>query len=175
MKKLILYPTDDLGGEPKLLKLGMPLTQCFNTLILHDETLGVTQRALKALRDELAQRIEHELLVFQVPSPDGAHCEVYGFFLVDKTAREIVIIGDGFRGDGGGEGGAGARAALALLVIYHLVPIEMMPEDAILYREDASAYRQIVDKVLGLAEEYHFDVARDNTPGYVDWCFSQRR
>ncbi|GAI98033.1 unnamed protein product, partial [marine sediment metagenome] len=67
-------------------------------LKLHKETLGVTQRALKALRDELAERIQHELLVFRVPSTDGAHCEVYGFFLVDKTAREISIIGDGFRG-----------------------------------------------------------------------------
>lgn len=144
-------------------------------LTLHKETLGVTQRALKALRDELAQRIEHELLVFQVPSGDGAHCEVYGFFLVDKTADEIVIIGDGFRGDGGGEGGAGARAALALLAIYHLVPIEIMPEEAFLYREEPETYREIVDKVLELAGEYRFEIAREKTPQYIDWCFAGRR
>lgn len=143
-------------------------------ITLHKETLGVTQRALKALRDELASRIQHELLVFQVPSSDGAHCEIYGFFLVDKTASELVIIGDGFRGDGGGEGGAGARAALALLAIYHLVPIEVMPEDVILYREDISAYREIVDKVLGLAGEYQFEIAQEKIPEYVDWCFTRR-
>lgn len=145
-------------------------------LTLHQETLGVTQRALKALRDELAQRIDHEILVFQVPSEDGSHCEIYGFFLVDKTAEEIVIIGDGFRGDGGGEGGAGHRAALALLAIYHLVPIEMMPEEAIAYREDSwAAYREIADKVLEIAEASEFDIARENTPEYVDWCFSHLR
>ncbi|MBA7714667.1 hypothetical protein ES703_123697 [subsurface metagenome] len=144
-------------------------------LTLHRETLGVTQRALKALRDELARRIEHEILVFQVPSPDGDHCEVYGFFLVDKTAAEVAIIGDGFRGDSGGEGGSGHRAAQALLAIYGLTPIEMLPEDAIVYRDDPSAYRQAVDRALTIAGELHFDVAWLKNPRYVDWCFSHRR
>ena len=118
------------------------------TLKLHKQTLGVTLRALKQLRDELAERIQHELLVIQVPSQDGSHCDIYGFFLVDRTAREIVITGDGFRGDNGGEGGAGHRAAQALLAMYGLRPIEMMPEDAILYREDTSAYDEAIAKVL---------------------------
>lgn len=146
-------------------------------LTLHQETLGITQRALKALRDELAQRISHEILVFQVPSRDGwDYCEIYGFFLVDKTDKEIAIIGDGFRGDGGGEGGSGHRAAQALLTMYGLKPIEMMPEEAIVYREDAwAAYREIADKVLGIAEQYRFEVAQDNRAQYVDWCFARRR
>lgn len=145
-------------------------------LTLHQETLGVTKRALKALRDELAQRLDHELIVFQVPAEDDAHCECYGLFLVDKTDKVIVIIGDGFRGDGGGEGGAGHRAALALLAIYHLVPIVMMPEEAIAYREDAWAvYREIADKALKIAEVSKFAIARENTPEYVDWCFSHLR
>ncbi|MBA7701527.1 hypothetical protein ES703_110267 [subsurface metagenome] len=169
MKKIILYPPDHLAEDY------FNTVASINTLILHDETLGVTQRALKALRDELAERIQHELQVFQVSFGDGAHYEVYGFFLVDKTAREVVIIGDGFRGDGGGEGGAGARAALALLAIYHLVPIEVMPDKAILYREEPEAYREIVEKVLEIAEEYHFEIAREKTPQYVDFCFSQLR
>jgi len=161
MKKFVIYA--DASPISKILGVG--------TLILHDETLGVTQRALKTLRDELAQRIEHELLIFKVPSENGAHCEIYGFFLVDKTAGETVIIGDGFRGDGGGEGGSGHRAALALLAIYHLVPIEIMPEDAILYREDESSYQEIVNKVLGLAGQYRFEVPRNKRPVYMDWCF----
>lgn len=162
MKKFILYPQDDLSDGPELLKLGI-------LLLLHDETLGITQRALKALRDELAQRIEHELLVFQVPSGDDDTCRCYGFFLVDKTARELAIIGDGFRGDGGGEGGSGARAAQALLAIYDLKPIEMLPEEAIPYRDDASAYQEITEKVLELAEVEKFHIARENKPGYVDY------
>lgn len=143
-------------------------------LKLHKETLGVTQRALKALRDELALRIDHELLVFQVPSTDGAHCEVYGFFLVDNTAREIVIIGDGFRGDNGGEGGTGHRAAQALLALYRLKPIETMPEEAISYGEDILPYHEMANKVLEIAKEYHFNVPLDNHPQYVDWCFARR-
>ncbi|MBA7623084.1 hypothetical protein ES703_30476 [subsurface metagenome] len=162
MKKLILYPRDDLSE------------QYINTLLLHDETLGMTQRALKALRDKLALRINHELLIFQVPSEGGAHCEIYGFFLVDRTAREIAIIGDGFRGDGCGEGGAGHRAALALLAIYHLAPIVVVPEEAILYRDDISGYREITNKVLEMAEEYNFEIALQKIPSYVDFCFRQR-
>lgn len=141
-------------------------------LTLHRETLGITQRALKALRDELALRIDHELLLFQVPASDGDHCEVYGFFLVDRTAREIVIIGDGFRGDNGGEGGAGHRAAQALLALYGLrATIEMLPDDAIDYREDIGGYQGIVDKVLEIAEVAHFEIAREKNPQYIDWCF----
>lgn len=162
MKRLILYPRDDLSE------------QYINTLLLHDETLGMTQRALKALRDELALRINHELLIFQVPSEGGAHCEIYGFFLVDRTAREIAIIGDGFRGDGGGEGGAGHRAALALLAIYHLAPILMMPEQAISYRDDISGYREITNKVLEMAEEYNFEIALQKIPAYIDWVLSEK-
>ncbi|GAI88378.1 unnamed protein product, partial [marine sediment metagenome] len=163
MKTFILHPTDDLGEESEL-----------HTLMLHDETLGVTQRALKALRDELAQRIAHELFIFQVPATD-AHCEVYGFFLVDKTTNEIAIIGDGFRGDGGGEGGAGHRAAQALLSIYGVRPLEMLPEDAIPFGEDAETYREAVNKALEIAGESRFEIPQQRKPRYVDWCFSQRR
>lgn len=143
-------------------------------LTLHEETLGITHRALKSMRDELAQRINHEILIFQVPSQNGSHCDIYGFFLVDKTAREVIIIGDGFRGDNGGEGGAGHRAVQALLAIYGLRPIEMMPEEAVLYRNDADeAYRKAVDNILEIAEEYKFEVPHDNVARYVDWCFSK--
>jgi len=143
-------------------------------LKLHRETLGVTLRALKALRDELAQRIDHALLVFQVPSRDGSHCDIYGFFLVDRTAGEIVIIGDGFRGDNGGEGGNGHRAAQALLAIYGLLPIKVEPEKAVLYREDKSLYQEITDKMLELAEECDFKIAWGNLPKYIDRCFTRR-
>lgn len=144
-------------------------------LTLHKETLGVTRRALKALRDELAQRIDHELLVFQVPSGDSAHGEVYGFFLVDKTAMEIAIIGDGFRGDSGGEGGAGHRAGQALLAIYGLRPIEMLPEDAIPFHSYTETYREAANKALQIAGESRFEISHQRNPRYADWCFSQRR
>ena len=141
-------------------------------LTLHEETLGVPHLALQAIRDELAERIQHELLVFQVPSVAGAHCDIYGFFLVDKTAGEIVVVGDGFRGDNGGDGGKGHRAAQALLAIYGLRPIEMML--AFRYRDDPSLYREITDKVVEIAEDYRFEIARQKTPQYVDWCFRHR-
>ena len=144
-------------------------------LNFHRETLGVTQRALKALRDELARRIEHEIHVFQVPSTDSPHCEVYGFFLVDKTAMEVAIIGDGFKGDNGGEAGAGHRAAQALLAIYGLKPIVLGGiQYTVGYVDDVSVYRERVDDVLRLAGEYPFDIAWGNLPEYVDWCFSRR-
>lgn len=141
---------------------------------LHRETLGVTQPALKALRDELALRIDHEICVFQVPSQDGDGCDAYGFFLVDKTTNEITIIGDGFRGDNGGEGGKGHRAAQALLAIYGLKPFEL-PDDAAPYVEDLSLYNGISDIVAELAGAFGFIIAWGKVPRYVDWCFSGRR
>lgn len=180
MKKVILYPTDDLElGEEEDVIATLPEDlrplPGIILLILHDETLGITQRALKALRDELAERIDHELLVFQVPSVNGSHCAIYGFFLVDKTSKQIVIIGDGFRGDNGGEGGKGHRAVQALLALYGLKPIEMMPEEAVLYRADVEVYRETVNKVLELAGEEKFRVPQENSPQYVDRCFSPWR
>lgn len=85
---------------------------------VYEETFGITQRALKALRDELAGRIDHALAVWVLPAGGSEHVECYGLCIVDHTTDEAVIIGDGFRGDGGGEGGAGHRAAQALLSIF---------------------------------------------------------
>lgn len=141
-------------------------------LTLHRETLGVTQRALKALRDELAARIDHEVLIFQVPSRDGPHVRCYGIFLVDRTTEEIVIIGDGFRGDNSGEGGKGHRAAQSLLSIYGLTPVELGGTPyTVDYVDDVSAYQERVNDALRLAGEYHFEIAWGKLPGYVDWCF----
>jgi len=87
-------------------------------LKLHEDTFGITQKALKALRNELADRIDHEIDVRELPSSEMGHCGGFGYAIIDRTMEEVVIIGDGFRHDGQGEGGAGARAALALLSVY---------------------------------------------------------
>ena len=85
---------------------------------LDQEALGITERSLKVLRDEIARRVDHDLMVLEIPTSDIT-C---GYLIVDRTAREAVFTGDGFRTDGGGEGGAGYRAAEAYLDIFRLKP-----------------------------------------------------
>jgi len=144
-------------------------------LTLHEESLGITQKALWALRDELAKRAAHKLVVYRVPSVDGGHCDIYGVFIIDFTDEEIAIIGDGFRGDNGGEGGAGHRAAQALMAIYGLNPLEMMPDDAIDYTENMSLYAPIARKLQDYAEAENPRVPVWLAPHYVDWVFASRR
>jgi len=99
---------------------------------LDEETLGITERSLKVLRDEIARRVDHDLMVLpawladrEIPTSDIT-C---GYLIVDRTANQAVFTGDGFRTDGGGEGGAGYRAAEAYLDIFRLKPYFTEPVD----------------------------------------------
>ena len=90
---------------------------------MNQEALGITERSLKVLRDEIARRVDHDLMVLpawladrEIPTSDIT-C---GYLILDRTLNEAVFIGDGFRTDGGGEGGAGYRAAQAYLDIFRL-------------------------------------------------------
>ncbi|MBW1930270.1 MAG: hypothetical protein JRJ13_14100 [Deltaproteobacteria bacterium] len=85
---------------------------------LDQEALGITERSLKILRDEIARRVDHDLMVLEIPTSDIT-CS---YLIVDRTVNQAVFTGDGFRTDGGGEGGAGYRAAEAYLDIFRLKP-----------------------------------------------------
>jgi len=85
---------------------------------MDQEALGITERSLKVLRDEIARRVDHDLMVLEIPTSDIT-C---GYLIVDRTLNEAVFTGDGFRTDGGGEGGAGYRAVVAYLDIFRLKP-----------------------------------------------------
>jgi len=97
---------------------------------LDQDSLGITERSLKVLRlkvlrDEIARRVDHDLMVLEIPTSDIT-C---GYLIVDRTAREAVFTGDGFRTDGGGEGGAGYRAAEAYLDLFRLKAYFAEPVD----------------------------------------------
>ena len=139
---------------------------------LHTETLGVTQPALQALRNELAKRVNHFVAVIEIPAAGECHC--YGFAIVDQTEKEVVIIGDGFRGDGGGEGGAGHRAAQALLSIFGIMPVEALPEEGICFSDDVSMYRDVVTRLVAMTEVERFVIPSEQRPKYPDWCYASR-
>jgi hypothetical protein len=150
-------------------------------VILHRNTLGVTQLALQALRNELAARAKNHICVIEVPTTDTssgpdtrATTQTYGYFIVDKDAGNVVIIGDGFRGDGGGEGGAGHRAAQALLSIYGIHAEQAMEEESVNYVADEKAYKDVVDKFVDIAEANGFVVLADLRPRYPDWVYSRK-
>ena len=114
---------------------------------LDQETLGITERSLKVLRDEIARRVDHELLVLEIPTSEIT-C---GYMIVDRTANEAVFSGDGFRTDGGGEGGAGYRAAQAYLDVFGLRPYFAEPVDlADAYAGNAEA---VLSRLRNLAED----------------------
>ncbi len=142
-------------------------------VILHRDTLGVTQPALQALRNELAARITHDICVIEVPAAEG-HCDIYGFFIVDETTHSVIIIGDGFRGDGRGEGGTGHRAAQALLAIYGIHGEQALESEAISYVDDESAYSTVADKMAAIAKEMGFVKLNQQKPRYPDWVYARR-
>lgn len=136
-------------------------------IVVHEDTFGITQRALKSLRDELADRIDHAIVVWQLLARDMDHVNCYGFCIIDTTSDEAVIIGDGFRGDGGGEGGAGHRAAQALLSIYRICsmlwdPIDFYPDND----------WEVLVKSLELATGGP-TVARERNPHYIEHLVRQ--
>ena len=134
---------------------------------LDQDSLGITERSLKVLRDEIARRVDHDLMVLEIPTSDIT-C---GYLIVDRTAREAVFTGDGFRTDGGGEGGAGYRAAEAYLDLFRLKAYFAEPVDM------TEAYVGNTDPVLSrlreLAEDAlqrspdRFVVPSDTTPSYM--------
>lgn len=142
-------------------------------VVLHHDTLGVTQPALKTLRNELARRADHHICVFEVPADEG-DTENYGIIILDKDTSEAVVIGDGFRGDGGGEGGAGHRAAQALLGLWGIRTSGMMPDEAIQFVDNYHAYEAYVSQLAELAQEEGYYQPADNNPHGVDYIFHRR-
>jgi len=142
---------------------------------VHTDTFGITQKALKALRDELAARIDHYIEVWELPSGDnlgqGQHSQCYGVVIIDHTVKEAAIIGDGFRGDNGGEGGAGHRAAQALLSIYGFCSTETYYE--LTEFSEGKDWRDLIKELEDLGSEDEqsrgrWKITRFRTPHYID-------
>jgi len=87
-------------------------------ILIDENTLGYTEPSLRRLRNELARRIDHKIVVHQIQTE--SICA--GFLIVDYTVKEAVWSGDGFRTDGGGEGGAGFKSVEALFTIFNITP-----------------------------------------------------
>ena len=129
-------------------------------VFLYDETLGVTQKSLRALRDTIVDNYDHELEVWQVNAIDGI---AYGFIIMDYTKELATITGDGFRSDGGGEGGAGHRAAQALLILFGLKP---KPADTAMdYTENVEDYEDVVQDIPRVCPI----VPKNTVPPYIDY------
>ena len=130
---------------------------------LHENTLGTTEPALQAMRNELATRIRHKLVVCEVPADNAREC--YGFIIVDHTTGEDIIIGDGFRADGGGTGGAGHRAIQAFLLVMGIRPIQLGPEEAVPFTEQVLHYLPALDAARLFEPSIP---AFNNRPYYID-------
>ena len=87
-------------------------------IVLDENSLGVTQRSLKVLRDTLSRCIDQHIALVEVPTNDLC-C---GYLILNRDTGVATFTGDGFRTDGGGEGGAGYRSAQALIRLFGLRP-----------------------------------------------------
>lgn len=129
-------------------------------IFLYGETIGITQRSLRALRDTIGRSYDHELEVWQVDAVDGI---AYGFVIMDYTAEIATIIGDGFRSDGGGEGGAGHRAAQALLALFGLKP--MHGDTPLDYTQNVEDYEDLIHDIPRVNPV----VPSTKVPPYIDY------
>lgn len=117
----------------------------------------------------LADRIDHRIEVWELPSQDIGHVDGYGLCIIDATTDEAVIIGDGFRGDNGGEGGAGHRAAQAILSIYR-VPVWHW--DAVDFRPETN-WQSLVTEIATAFHEPG-QATRERMPYYIDHVLAKR-
>jgi len=150
-------------------------------VIIHEETFGVTQPALQALRNELAWRINNKVEVLSVGSVGNDHCEGYGLFIVDLTTHQVAVVGDGFRADGGGEGGKGHRAACALLDIYGIKPevagesiAYFTPQDPAQRAAVIEKFHQVADRCVEWAKVLQVEEMISRRPQYPDWVYHSR-
>ena len=136
-------------------------------VILHDDTLGVTKPALKAMRDIISDASRHRIVVWELRTPDGC----YGFAVVDDTIRTIAFVGDGFRLDGGGEGGAGHRSVHALLQVWGIEPFPVLreekPFDTFMFVDDINAYKAVAENLIVISLEEHGYTPLENDPEYI--------
>jgi len=147
------------------------------TFIWNSEAWGITQKSLKNLRNELSLRIKNETCVVQVET----NPLVCGYFIVDKTKREVAFTGDGFRMDRGGEGGAGFKTVEKLFRIFSLGPdMELDCSEAIKTVMNSSYGREVSDEglheltkatikaeFLKIFDELEFFVLHDKNPEYI--------
>lgn len=138
--------------------------------ILHPGTLGVTETALKDLRDELSRRVDHSIAILLVPEVRSSIEDGYGIAIVDQTVNEIHLIGDGFTGNGSGTGGAGHRAARAMFSIMGVRPLQLAPEEGIFFSEDLSMYTFFHKHIQEMIKDemLDFSVPSMNKPQYID-------
>ena len=134
---------------------------------MNQEALGITERSLKVLRDQIARRVDDDLMVLEIPTSDIT-C---GYLIVDRTLNEAVFTGDGFRTDGGGEGGAGYRAAQAYLDIFRLKAYFAEPVD--MTEPYAGNTGPLIARLSELAQQAlesnsdRFVVPSNTTPSYL--------
>lgn len=85
-----------------------------NRVIFNVDTFGITNKSLKMLRNTIAESVNHEIVVVEIPTNDIC-C---GFLVLNKTIGTATWSGDGFRHDRGGEGGRGYAKAHIMLEMF---------------------------------------------------------
>lgn len=140
------------------------------THVIYDpNTFGITQKSLKMLRNALAEKVNHRIVVVEVPTNDVC-C---GYFILDWELQNATWTGDGFRTDAGGEGGAGYRSAKVLFslfgisLIHHSEQINCNEVYSLQKGQTQRQLKALAAKIAGDIIEEEFFKPRERQPGYV--------
>lgn len=138
-------------------------------VVFDPNTFGITNRSLKMLRNALAEKINHRIVVVEVQTNDLC-C---GYFIFDWEWQNATWTGDGFRTDRGGEGGAGYRSAEVLFRIFGISDylwgveadfdkIYILPEEQI-----ENELKKIAQKIAETLDDEAFKRCSEKIPRYV--------
>jgi hypothetical protein len=140
-------------------------------LVYDENTLGAPKKSLKMLRDTLAARINHRIVVVEIPTNNRC-C---GYLILDRDDNTALFTGDGFSTDKQAEAGDSYGSAQALFSLYGIMPCiwdETVPiED--LYNGSRALVRprlyQLVKDVKRdhVADYRGFVIPQENKPYYV--------
>lgn len=141
-----------------------------SSVIFTPESFGITQESLQVLRDSLAERIYHRIVVFEIPT-NNLSC---GYLILDADDGVAVFTGDGFRIDQEGEGGAGYRTARAIFDVYGIMAMTWNNTENFdeIYEENGK--EKICKKLLALSQNIAdqiepslFRRIKENKPYYL--------
>ncbi len=141
-------------------------------MFIYDEnTLGTPQKSLKMLRDALAARINHRIVVVEIPT-NNMCC---GYLILDRDDNVALFTGDGFSTDNHGEGGDSYRSAQALFTLFGIMPCiwdETIPIEDLYNGNKSLVRRRLYQLVNDVKRDYASDYRGfvkplDNKPYYI--------
>jgi len=136
------------------------------------DCMGITRRSLKCLRDAIAEKLTHRIVVVEIPTSDLC-C---GYLILDWERQSAAYSGDGFRMDKAGEGGAGYKSAEVLFRLFGIQRlswevVDLEPFQKLVFEEKYTEANQLLMQLFQqIADEIPDSDSKrpiDSKPEYI--------